>query len=88
MDYSLLFLMIVFFFMLAAPLWIPLIDHWEKRSKKKQIKNITPEEYFSDCEGDVVKMADKFLKDTYARSFSELIYLQRELIKAQKDSLK
>jgi len=50
-------------------------------------KYISPEDFFSDCDGDVVKMADKFLADYNARTFGELFYLQKELIKEQRKCL-
>jgi len=55
---------------------------------KTEIKYVTPEECFSDCGGDAVKMADKFLKNYNSLPWGDMIYLQRELIKAQRDSLK
>jgi hypothetical protein len=54
---------------------------------KSETKFPTPEEYFADCDGDAVKMADKFLADYNARTFGELFYLQKELIKEQRKCL-
>ena len=75
----------IFFFLLTLGIIYAMYMSGRNTIHEPQIEK--PEDFFSDCEGDVVKMADKFLADYNARTFGELFYLQKELIKEQRKCL-
>jgi len=56
-------------------------DRW---AKKEEEKFMTPEEFYADCDGDAVKMIDKFLVDYNRRTFGELFYMQKQVIEEQR----
>lgn len=58
---------------------------WRWKNKKKVT---SPEEFFADCDGDIIKMIDKIESMwVTGATFSHLLYLHKKILQSYKENL-